>query len=187
MSHTRLSPVCQKPMITQYNQGLEYEVCPETGGIWFDFGELKTVIDLDPDKRFGHTTIKRGDDVPDHNQVLMCPDRKYKLEQREYAYDSGIHIDFCKETGGVFVSPQDLAEIKRFLSSSRNSVEAKALQAKAVQAMHKIYTEHHEKQALETRSIDNLFYLDDLPFVNRVAEWLISEMFDVDSFERANK
>lgn len=174
-------PACAKSMYTKQCQSLEYEQCDNCHGFWYNFSELKTALELDIDKSFGYNNIERGDDQHDHDHHYQCPECECEMEQREYAYDSGVHIDGCPQCKGVFVSEQDLAEIKRFLSSSKNSAEADELNMKALMAMHGASKSWQDRQARLAKDIDDSLWSDDL-ISPRIFDWLITEFTDVDSF-----
>lgn len=182
-------PECKGSMKGISKDDLEFEACTACGGFWFDFGELKEAIaweeaevDLEDEE-----DIFRGDDESDHGHHFNCIKCDIPMEEREYAYDSGIHIDGCSECKGIFVSADDLDHIRQFLHSSKNSVEAKDAHYKAQLALNQVAAEYQIKQASLAQEIDNLFQFDDIKPINGITEWLIEELVDVDSFHLANR
>ena len=108
------------------------------------------------------------------------------MEEREYAYDSGIHIDICPQCKDIFVSAQDLAEIRQFLHTSQHSKEAQMARVKALSNIRKLEDQTRERQSQLAQEIDDLFFADDWGPLNDLSEWLIAELVDVDSFPIAN-
>lgn len=189
MSETYHCPDCKGLMKSFTKEDLEFEACITCGGFWFDFGELKEAIaweeaeiDLEDQE-----DILKGDDEPDHSHHFNCIKCEVPMEEREYAYDSGIHIDGCHECKGIFVSADDLDQIRQFLHSSKNSNEAKNAHYQAQLALNQVAAEYQIKQASLAQEIDDFFKFDDLRPINGVAEWLIEELVDVDSFPIANR
>ena len=154
---------------------LNYEVCETCHGMWFDFGELREALVWDKSHHFQSDVIKRGDDKSDHPHEYDCAKCDAKPEEREYAYDSGIHIDGCRKCKGVFVSAEALQHIGEFLYSSKHSTESKDAHARAQIALNQLEADYKVKQAQLANTIDGYFKLDDLPLVNHVSEWLWSE------------
>ena len=193
MQQTYDCPHCHGLMKSFVKGDLEYEACNHCGGLWFDFGELKSALSWDKSKNFNSKEIKRGDDLSDHAHDYECITCDSKLEEREYAYDSAIHIDGCPNCKGLFVSAEDLQHIHQFLHSSKHSDEAREAHVKAHLALGTLQAEYAVKQAKLADEIDKLYVFDDLPLIksikplNKISEWLIGELVDVDSFHIANR
>lgn len=90
------------------------------------------------------------------------------MKPQEYAYDSGVHIDICPECKGIFISAEDLQDLRKFIHSCEHSHEAKKIQRAAVQALIESQNQQNLKLANLANEIDNLFFLDDLPGINRI-------------------
>jgi Zn-finger nucleic acid-binding protein len=165
----------------------QFEACTGCAGLWFDFGELKDALSWQKNQHFNLKNIVRGDDQSDHAHGYICPKCEIIMEEREYAYDSGIHIDGCPCCRGIFVSAEDLGAIGTFLHSTKNSQEAKEVQVKAYIALNQFQEDYRAKQEKLVQEIDDLFKYDDLKSINKVTEWMIGELVDVDSFYFANR
>lgn len=187
MTQTYSCPHCQGLMQSFIKDDLEYEACTNCHGLWFDFGELKAALSWHDNTNFTSEIIVKGDDESDHAHDYHCIKCHSQLEEREYAYDSGIHIDGCNECKGIFVSAEDLKLINQFLHSSKHSDEAQEAHFKAQMAINKLEQDYRAKQANLAQAIDGLFKLDDLKPINAITEWLIGELVDVDSFHIANR
>lgn len=187
MTKAHSCPHCQHQMQTFTEGETKFEACPECQGMWFDFGELKDAISWEKNHNFNVKNIHRGDDQPDHAHGYICPQCEIIMEEREYAYDYGVHIDGCPCCRGIFTSAEDLAAIGKFIHSTKHSDEAKVVQEKAKAAVNNFKVDYLVKQQALANEIDDLFKYDDLKLVNNVTEWMIGELVDVDSFAFANR
>ena len=180
-------PHCQNKMESLNKENTEFEACSSCAGMWFDLGELKEAISWQENNHFELKTIVRGDGQPDHAHGYICPKCEIIMEERQYAYDSGIHIDGCPCCRGIFVSPEYLGAIGTFLHSSKHSDEAKIAHVDTYKALNKLEFEHRNKQEALASKIDGLFKFDDIKGLDKLTNWLIGELVDVDSFKISNR
>jgi Zn-finger nucleic acid-binding protein len=54
------SPIDGAPMRQIHRYGIEFDVCPTTGGVWLDKGELEKVIALVKDETLQGSPVQRG-------------------------------------------------------------------------------------------------------------------------------
>jgi len=180
-------------MQTFTKDDLEYEACTNCKGLWFDFGELKQALSWQDNSNFKSEKIVKGNDQSDHDHDYQCLKCDSKLEEREYAYDSGIHIDGCKTCKGIFVSAEDLKHISQFLHTSKHSDEANKAYLRAQMAINQLEQDYRAKQEALSDQLDKFYRLDDVFFIkaikpiDKISEWLLGEMVDVDSFPIANR
>ena len=79
------SPIDGTPMRTVKRYGIEIDVCPTTGGIWLDRGELEKLVDIireDAAKEFpSRARLRRDDDEFDDDALARRGrmDRKSRL------------------------------------------------------------------------------------------------------------
>lgn len=116
--------------------GVQIDVCPQCAGIWFDDGELRSLVKGSPE------TMQALDDqyVPEL-EVLTgtgsyrhCPRDNDVLETYNYAYDTPIKIDSCPTCRGVFVEDQELAAIHTAIDAEGRVKVTAALRARGVLA-----------------------------------------------------
>ena len=103
----RKSPKADAELITiRLAEGIEVDYCPQTLGIWFDAGELNVMTNLQQD-------------VPELNSSMQtAQETKYKsptgpgnLWEMKYHPDHDVLIDFCKDTGGVWLDKGELEKL----------------------------------------------------------------------------
>ncbi|NWH07472.1 MAG: zf-TFIIB domain-containing protein [Alphaproteobacteria bacterium] len=70
-----ISPIDGAPMRQINRYGIEFDVCPTTGGVWLDKGELDKLIALVREETLSEQTRQRGhgryrdeDDDDDHHR-----------------------------------------------------------------------------------------------------------------------
>jgi Zn-finger nucleic acid-binding protein len=54
------SPINGAPMRQIHRYGIEFDVCPATGGLWLDKGELEKLIALVKDETLQGSPVQRG-------------------------------------------------------------------------------------------------------------------------------
>jgi Zn-finger nucleic acid-binding protein len=54
------SPIGGAPMRQIFRHGIEFDVCPTTGGVWLDKGELEKLIALVKDETLQGSSRQRG-------------------------------------------------------------------------------------------------------------------------------
>jgi Zn-finger nucleic acid-binding protein len=54
------SPIDGAPMRQIHRYGIEFDVCPTTGGVWLDKGELEKLIALVKDETLQGSAARRG-------------------------------------------------------------------------------------------------------------------------------
>ncbi|MBI1186654.1 MAG: hypothetical protein GC206_04880 [Alphaproteobacteria bacterium] len=68
------SPIDGAPMRQIHRYGIEFDVCPSTGGVWLDKGELEKLIALVKEETLNERGAERGrgryddDDDDDHDR-----------------------------------------------------------------------------------------------------------------------
>ena len=83
------SPMDSAPMRQIHRYGIEFDVCPTTGGVWLDKGELEKLIALVKDETLQGSGAKRGrhrdydddggDDGDDRGRKLQDGRRRSRL------------------------------------------------------------------------------------------------------------
>lgn len=120
-------------MKTVRSERAEYETCPNCGGAFFDFKEMAEEAEAGiPSVTETAEKVHRGDDLPDRlpADARPCSRCGSQMSEREYSYDSGIHVDMCPKCRSVFLNAKELEEIREYLSTYRNSKESEAINAK---------------------------------------------------------
>lgn len=115
----RMSPITGKPMrlvrIETDGETIEVDQCPQTGGIWFDHGELeyllthqiKSVLRVDEQLL---TEIKRDRVMLHDRGYIPCPDCADFMPTKQYQQGSGVIIDWCRHHG-IWLDGGELAHL----------------------------------------------------------------------------
>ena len=114
-------PDCGKMLAERRMRGERLDLCAACRGLWFDRGELATVINA------------LVNEVPEHDRLATerrqavrppsefrgdCPRCGSPLRQFNYAYDSNIFVARCPECSGVWVRRGQLRQLVRHLKGS---------------------------------------------------------------------
>ena len=107
----RICPVCGIALSEQSLHGETVDRCERCDGIFFDSGELESLLQLvklyqevdmsEPDLE-ASTEIER-------DRILICPADQAQLEKRDIA---GLIVDVCAQCGGIWLDGGELAALK---------------------------------------------------------------------------
>lgn len=106
--------------MTQFDfLGVQLDFCPETGGIWFDQGELGRIRAASAE-HFAHLDALVVPEVGDtklHGRMQkLCPNCALPLEPFTYQLCSPVTLDTCDSCGGVFAEDGELTAIYEYLA-----------------------------------------------------------------------
>jgi Zn-finger nucleic acid-binding protein len=112
-------------------EGVEIDVDPATGGVWLDAGELKKIVDL-REKSFTATELAALADRPkihgvpqsDEDHQRPSPVTGSIMTPVNYGGDSGIIIDRCPDTGGVWLDAGELEKVQQLVESWQKQLPA---------------------------------------------------------------
>ncbi len=131
-------PSCRNVEMRTVSTGAtQYETCDSCGGTFFDFKELAAEAKSSMDTVLVTEKVYRGDDAPDRlpTDARPCSRCGTQMSEREYSYDSGIHVDMCPECFSVFLNAKEFEEIKKYLSTYEKSEEMDVIRAKIPKAI----------------------------------------------------
>lgn len=81
------SPIDGAPMRTVRRYGIEIDVCPTTGGVWLDRGELEKLIEIlreDAEQEIpSRARLRRGEDDSDDDG----PSRRARMDRKSRLLD----------------------------------------------------------------------------------------------------
>lgn len=108
-------------------EGVEIDVDPETGGVWLDAGELNHIIDA-REKLFSREELA---DMAERPKVFgvaqdeldtqrVSPITGKPMRPVNYGGDSGIIIDRCEDTGGLWLDAGELEKIQQLVEAWEN-------------------------------------------------------------------
>jgi Zn-finger nucleic acid-binding protein len=113
----RNCPDCEISMETYEHAGVNVDVCTQCAGIWFDRGEARQIMAIDPaglphidDKFVAESTLTKGE-----THLRMCPSCYFPLYKYHYLYNSPVELDGCEECGGFWVEDGELAKMQAWM------------------------------------------------------------------------
>jgi Zn-finger nucleic acid-binding protein len=110
----RKCPQCQTTMKIQLVDGVELDVCPNCGGIWFNDEELRTMLKAsanaiqDLERVVPHLVQK-----PMGMSMMLCPDHQLRLDMFHYMYTSPAVLHPCPKCGGFFIAAEELPKLEQ--------------------------------------------------------------------------
>ncbi len=112
--------------------GVDLDVCPTTGGIWFDegeFGRMRRAINQLPQlEGLAQPEVENQS----HRGVRMCPNCGTALDSYRFLYSSPVELDGCGRCNGMWV---DDGEIDAMVAVLQRSKSAPPLTEEAAQAI----------------------------------------------------
>lgn len=170
----KICPECAIILQEKTIGSLVYDVCSHCEWVYFDIAEMKWAIDSIPSSLSHFSHITRGDDTPDHpHKAYSCPNCKELMTEKEYLYDSGIHIDFCNGCYWVFLNKWELMAIQNYMESTETSPEWIKQQQLAEKIGKKVDIESHGEIQKIRGDIEGMFFSDDLPGMWRVMKFVL--------------
>lgn len=121
---SKKSPKANAELITiKLAEGIEVDYCPETLGIWFDAGELNVMTNLAEDIPQLAGSLDQAKETN-----FKSPTGSGNLWEMKFHPDFDVLIDFCKETGGVWLDKGELEKLVK-ISSTLGDPKSKVLRA----------------------------------------------------------
>lgn len=114
-------PQCGSGLFGREINGVQFHVCENCGGIWFDRTKLADLRFANQDKLELLNVEVHGTVGPaDRNVSLICPACALSLHPFTYALDATLELEVCQKCGGFFIPH---VEAKAFADSLRSPVE----------------------------------------------------------------
>ena len=129
----KVCPKCSNILFEERKNGIKVDACNKCHWIFLEFSELKHFIDSvnESDKEVKIAEVDKWDFRKDHiGKVYCCAHCQSDMNEREFNYGSGIHIDFCRWCWATFLWEWELQEILDHEYTRLHSREAIALAKK---------------------------------------------------------
>lgn len=119
--HVRMCPTCDIPLKEGGLHGEKVDKCTECGGIFFDKGELESILKIvrlyqsikldEPDiPNISDTEIKR---------IVKCP---ADLASMDPVIIAGVTIDICPKCKGIWLDRGEIVVLKMFENHIRRNL-----------------------------------------------------------------
>lgn len=152
-------------------EGIEIDIDPETGGVWLDAGELNHIIDA-REKLFSSAELAAMAERP---KVFGVPQDELDTERTSpitgkpmrpvnYGGDSGIIIDRCEDTGGLWLDAGELEKIQQVVEAWEDLQPEKKKEIEALLKRTEV-----ELDAGDDVEIASLKMFDNVPGLNVLA------------------
>ncbi len=102
---------CNKELLKLELQGQTVDKCPACEGIFFDAGELESILNLMNLYQGLHLDEEDIDSVPEkeHHRIVKCPDESSPMDPRDVM---GLTIDVCPACQGIWLDRGEIAGLK---------------------------------------------------------------------------
>ena len=123
----RICPECRGWMNEEVHNGITLDKCSQCNGIYLDFWELKDLIE-NIHRVATFKTVQKWDFSRDNSHTnIICAGCNNIMDEREYIYWSGNHINFCANCGWVYLDAWEIKQLEDFEISRTESNEWKNL------------------------------------------------------------
>jgi len=123
----RVCPNCSHTMLPEVFHGLILDVCPNCAGIWFDSGELRKLLTIDPLAliELEEEAVPTCEQCARGGSRLLCPDDNVRLDEYHYLYHSPVVLHTCSKCSGFWVADGDLLKMRQWLDQEHKAPTAK--------------------------------------------------------------
>src|SRR5947209_5669277 len=125
-------PRCRTALRPATYEGANVETCPDCRGEWLGPDDLKHIVDTreltwDPEalRTVQEAPPFRRTAGPD-GERLACPACGEAMESFNYAGDSGIFLDKCRQCGGIWLDGGELEQVQLVVEAADAASEADA-------------------------------------------------------------
>lgn len=130
--------------------GVTIDVCQDTGGIWFDEGELQQIkranvlafVDLEKISVPEHTA------APQAATARLCPNDQTPLRTYRYLFNSNVFLDECPTCGGIWIDDGELQSMHLALAEQSSYPTEIPKEVIAQMELAKFESEHLDRLAL---------------------------------------
>jgi len=113
-----ICPVCGKDMLVAEFKGIELDYCPGCRGVWFDAGELETLLEtagLPGDNRFLEGISHIPDAAADEKKY-RCPVCMRKMKKIYIDTEKKIVTDVCNGGHGIWFDGGEVTSLVKYLA-----------------------------------------------------------------------
>ena len=160
------SPDSGLPLQPVEYRGVTLDVCAQTGGIWFDVGELGKLRRMSYDCLEGlDTLVKQGSQEPTVDpSSRKCPVDGTLLFPFFYGLDNHIQLEECHQCGGIWCDHKALDKIAAIVQRENPNYVPDDLAPEAKQALDEMCAEQNRFMARASVATSFFRIIDQRPF-----------------------
>ena len=121
-NETLKCPSCSNALVEVAGKSATVDICQSCKGIWFDCGELVTVVqellqreDVAPRSLRPFEKSKVQTAKADSQIKRACPRCQQQMKSFNYAYNSNIILEKCSNCEGIWADAGEAREVARYL------------------------------------------------------------------------
>src|SRR5262245_33288465 len=113
-------PKCNAALRAETYEGTRIDRCQQCKGTWLDEGELIAILNSREERFSAHVveeainTDFAGISAEEERSVERCPKCAKQMQAINYSYRSGIVLDRCPDSHGVWLDGPELAKVQAF-------------------------------------------------------------------------
>lgn len=98
--------------VHRLENGITVDVCPLTGGVWLDLGELSAFTGLESDLPYFEAAVSNSRDT-----IWPSPAAGCCLREIRFHPDYDVVLDYCPVSGGVWLDPGELDKVRAIVAA----------------------------------------------------------------------
>lgn len=118
------------PMTETPYEGVNVDVCKTCSGVWLDFAEMTSIVET-KEKSWPEETIRKvlaqtgkaGIPLAEKERKIQCPKCEKNLSPTNYQNNSGIIVNACENSHGMWLDAGEISKIQIFMEKWDNASE----------------------------------------------------------------
>lgn len=94
------------------SNGVDIDVCPLTGGVWLELGELASLTSLSNDLPYFAAAVATSRET-----IWPSPSAPCMLREIKFHPDFDIVLDYCPVSGGLWLDAGELKKVRALLAT----------------------------------------------------------------------
>jgi Zn-finger nucleic acid-binding protein len=170
-------PRCCCEMRKVHVKNIELDTCDACEGVWFDRDELRQVLDMKIDEVYASEISRTMETDADREETpgrseMPCPRCGRELTRYSYQGYSGIILDGCDETCGIWLDDGELKKLFEYMVDANRPDPEKEMML--VKELKKIKAESDFKSQ---QLIDSLVMMDNRPGLMKIPGMILQGVY----------
>lgn len=178
MAWNRVCPGCKSAMNEINKNWVQVDECQSCGWMFFDYEELYTSTENINAPASMKDSIMTWDDKPEHSKdILLCSSCGSVMGEKEYLYDSWVHINFCDNCHSVFLDKGELEDIRAYVSSLETTEVWKDMTYKGLKIYSDVMEQESETSEKLKKEVDNMYFSDNYTWLDKVVNFIMDRIW----------